>query len=88
MTYESQFRCDPTIQYFRLYYSSEFKYESGEVIEPDISHTRNKLTLNEGNICVVGESYLDTVFMVQVATYLYSKYLKLSCIGVNNMCSR
>ena len=33
---------------------SEFKYESGEVIEPVVQRVRNQVTLDEENICVGG----------------------------------
>ena len=50
---------------------------SGEVIEPGVRYDINQEIINGDKICVGDESYLDQYFMVQVATDLYYKYLKL-----------
>ena len=60
------------------------RYTSGERIEPGLTYVRNYLTLNEGNSCVGDESYMYTADMVQVATYVYYKYLKLVGIDLKN----
>ena len=72
-----QWWCDPTIQHFRIYASSEFMCASGEVIEPVVRYDINQEIINGDKICVGDESYLDQYFMVQVATDLYYKYLTL-----------
>ena len=72
-----QWWCDPTIQHFRIYESSEFMCASVEVIKPGVPYDINQAYLNKKIICVGDESYLDQYFMVQVATDFYYKYLKL-----------
>ena len=72
---------DSTIQHIRLDDLSQLKCASGEGIQPGVTHVRNQVTLNEGNICVGQDAYLDETFMVQVTTGLYYKYIKLADIG-------
>ena len=64
---DTQFWGDPSIQFFRLYDSSELKHISGEEKEPGFPNSRNQVMINEGNISVGYELYLDTYCMVQVA---------------------
>ena len=54
----------------------------------------NQVTLNEGNIFVVHESYVDTACMVYSIIYLYYKYIRLAGVDLtkktdtNTMCGR
>ena len=61
-----------------LYDSSYLKSESCEGSKPGVIHVINQLTPNDKNIFMFDESYVDTAYLIQVATYLYYEYLKLS----------
>ena len=54
------------------------KYAIGEVIDTGFKHVKNQVTLHDSNICLGGESYMDTACMVQFSTYFYYKHPKLS----------
>ena len=68
---------DPTIQNFSLGGPWELKYTIGNGIVPGFLHVRNQTTLNNGNMCVGDESYVDTTYFLQVATDFYYKYNEL-----------
>ena len=55
---------------FQVDDSSELKHISGEEKEPGFPNSRNQVMINEGNISVGYELYLDTYCMVQVAKTL------------------
>ena len=73
VTYGEQCWNDPTIQHFRMKYSSEFKYASVKVIEPDVTRIINQLNLIEENICVGDGSFVDEFYIVHDATDVYYK---------------
>ena len=75
MMYDSLYRDNTTIKSLKFDESSESNSSSGGGVGHGVIHDRNQVTINDGNICVGAESYVDTSCMIQNSSYLHYKYL-------------
>ena len=63
----------------------DLKYEGDKIERLGVTHVINEVILNDGEICMGDESYVDTACVLNINIYLYYEYVKIDGVDLKKI---